>query len=322
MKLDRSTRRTAVWLVIAATGLAACDGSVTTPDSNEPAALPDQALVDYDILEDPSNVTVEAGFFKICKVGPVGTVATFDVEEYRWRAIRQAYDTTRAVVQVEAGKCKLISQNEPDPWVRVTERTAPGMVLDSIRLTYDREVKEGLGGPYHHDPTSGTYVITDSSTVLAAIGQAGTPDDADGEPFPRYRRAGAAAIFFNSPAEFGKCEGGVSKLVLKYIGAAPLTEAVRGKRRNPGPSAILDALETTVGGTTYYTFAIAGLGGQFSPVANGRLANNFQIFIGNTMVADIHTSCSAPIFPGMQIAGLFEIVEVYSLKGGAIPPPP
>jgi len=135
-------------------------------------------------------------------------------------------------------------------------------------------------------------------------------------------------VFYNTdappppppPVPTGVCEGGVTKLVVKYIGAAPLNGAVRGKRRNPQPSAILPGQVSVVNGETHYTFAMTTLGGLFSPVANGRIGNNFQLYIGNRQIVDFHTSCSAPIYPGMQLAGTFEIVEVYSAKGGQIGP--
>jgi hypothetical protein len=120
----------------------------------------------------------------------------------------------------------------------------------------------------------------------------------------------------------GVCDGGVTKLVMKYNGNGSPAGTVRGQRRNPGQSSILDAIVTVNGGETYYTFAIHALGGQFNAVANGRLANNFKVYTGNTQVADFHTSCSAPIYPGMLIGGPFELVEVHSVNGGMMGPLP
>jgi uncharacterized repeat protein (TIGR01451 family) len=165
------------------------------------ASSPRLHLADYEIDELPSNVGVVPGFFKVCKVGPPGYVATFDVIEYEWKAMAQRYDSIQAVVQIQAGKCKLVAQNIPDPWVRVTERLAPGFVLDSIALTYEREVslapRGTPGGGFHVDPTNGRHIITDSATVVAAIGVSQTPEE--GTQWPQYRAGGATAIFFNSP---------------------------------------------------------------------------------------------------------------------------
>src|SRR5690606_9919522 len=102
---------------------------------------------------------------------------------------------------------------------------------------------------------------------------------------------------------------------------SPLTDVVEGQRRNPQRSGILPAQTSGVGPNTLYTFAIQSLGGLFTPAANGRLANELTIFVGGTEVATVHTSCSQPIYPGMIIAGLFEIVEVHSVKGGQIGAP-
>jgi hypothetical protein len=55
-------------------------------------------------------------------------------------------------------------------------------------------------------------------------------------------------------------------------------------------------------------------------VANGRLANNFRLFVNGSLNIDFHTSCSAPIYPGLVI-GDFQIVDVWSVNGGQIGPP-
>ncbi|HWV57427.1 MAG TPA: hypothetical protein VNZ57_08245 [Longimicrobiales bacterium] len=113
------------------------------------------------------------------------------------------------------------------------------------------------------------------------------------------------------------CDGGITKIVLKYIGTQPLTGEVRGQRVAPGSGQrpILPAQTTGVGANTLYTFAIIPLGGLFEPVANGRLANDFAIFIGNSEVARVHTSCSQPIYRGMIIGGLFELVDMANVNG-------
>jgi hypothetical protein len=118
----------------------------------------------------------------------------------------------------------------------------------------------------------------------------------------------------------GVCDGGVNKIVVKYVGAVPLAGEVRGQRRNPTQSAILPGQISGVAPDLRYTFATTDLGGLFSPVANGRIANNFRIYIGEALISDFHTSCSAPIYPGMILGGLFEITEVYSVNGGLIGP--
>lgn len=126
------------------------------------------------------------------------------------------------------------------------------------------------------------------------------------------------------PPPTGLCEGGVSKLVVKYTGTQALNGTVRGQRRNPGTSPILNAITQGIVPNTLYTFAIMSMGGQFGPVANGRLANNFKLFIGSKEIVDFHTSCSTPIYPGMKIGPVpqqFEIVEVWSLKGGKMGAP-
>jgi len=113
----------------------------------------------------------------------------------------------------------------------------------------------------------------------------------------------------------GVCSGGVTKLVLKYIGSGSPSGVVRGQRTAPGKGSMVDA---QVSGTSpvLYTFAVTDMGGLFDPIAGGRLANNLGVFIGNTMIADVHTSCSVPIFPGMKVGTQFEVVEVWTKGGG------
>ncbi len=108
------------------------------------------------------------------------------------------------------------------------------------------------------------------------------------------------------------CQGGVTSMTLRYIGSQPLTAEVRGQRKAPGGGQrpVLGAQTKGVGSNTLYTFAIQPLGGLFDPVSNGRLANEFALFIGSSEIATVHMSCSVPIYPGMKIAGLFEIVEL------------
>jgi hypothetical protein len=117
----------------------------------------------------------------------------------------------------------------------------------------------------------------------------------------------------------GVCEGGVTKLVLKYIGSDSPNGVVRGRRTAPGNGPTMDA-QVSGSTTVLYTFAIEAMGGVFDPVAGGRLANEFTVFIGNTAVGGAHTSCSVPIYPGMKIGDLFEIVEVWTRGGGLMGP--
>lgn len=112
----------------------------------------------------------------------------------------------------------------------------------------------------------------------------------------------------------GVCEGGVTKLVLKYIGSGSLNGVVYGQRSAPGKGPKTAA---EVSGNLY-TFATEEMGGLFESVSSGRLANNFTVFVGSTNVGEAHTSCSVPIYPGMMVGNLFEIVEVWSKGGGLI----
>lgn len=114
----------------------------------------------------------------------------------------------------------------------------------------------------------------------------------------------------------GVCSGGVTKLVVKYIGSglAP-NGVVSGQRSAPGSGLKLNA-QVSGSSPVLYTFATTEMGGLFDSVSGGRLANNFTLFIGNTAVGDAHTSCSTPIYPGMKIGTQFEIVELWTRGAG------
>jgi hypothetical protein len=179
----------------AALGLAVMVGA-TACGTEMPTAVPvstgpNRVLVDYDIPDTPANVTITPGLFKVCKVGPPGTTFSFQTRERRHVNGVEVIETK--IVTVEAGKCKVVDQNEPDPWVMVTELPAPGFVLDSIRVRTQAEVKA--------DATTSYHVVTDSYLV---VGSNSTDEEpiglADTNFYPRYRAAGAVAIFYNSVA--------------------------------------------------------------------------------------------------------------------------
>lgn len=113
----------------------------------------------------------------------------------------------------------------------------------------------------------------------------------------------------------GVCSGGVTKLVLKYIGSGSPSGVVSGQRIAPGKG---DMVAAQVSGSSpvLYTFATTEMGGQFGSVSGGRLANNLSVFVGNTKIADVHTSCSVPIYPGMKVGSDFEIVALWTRGGG------
>lgn len=117
----------------------------------------------------------------------------------------------------------------------------------------------------------------------------------------------------------GVCEGGVNKLVLKYIGSGSPNGTVSGQRTAPGTGPKLGA-QVSGSSPVLYTFATKEMGGLYDPVSGGRLANQFAVFIGDTQIDDVHTSCSVPIYPGMKVGTQFEIVEVWTRGGGSFGP--
>lgn len=247
-----------------------------------------------------SNVEASKNNLGVCKMwGGNGPVPT-EPFEFTWEATTEPSSGSFSLM---ANTCAWLGEGDnmhswsSETLLTVTEDVPAGM-----------KVSEVLLGDRSTNGATATTLTDPGASVQVKIGKV------------------SGMIFVNvdtpppPPVPTGICEGGVTKLVVKYIGAAPLNGEVRGKRRNPKPSAILPGQVSIVNGETHYTFAMTTLGGLFSPVANGRIGNNFQLYIGNTQIVDFHTSCSAPIYPGMQLAGTFEIVEVYSAKGGQIGP--
>jgi hypothetical protein len=179
----------------AAFGLAVMVGATSCGTEIPTSALettgPERVLVDYEIAETPNNVTITPGQFKVCKVGPPGT--TFSFETRQRGNVNGVEMIETKTVTIEAGKCKIVDQSEPDPWVKVTELPAPGFVLDSIRVRTQVEVLTDPSSSYH--VVNDTYLVVGSnSTDEEPIGLANT------NFYPRYRRGGAVAIFYNSVA--------------------------------------------------------------------------------------------------------------------------
>lgn len=130
--------------------------------------------------------------------------------------------------------------------------------------------------------------------------------------------ASATVVVDCDPPAPETCSGGVTALVFRYVGPQPIAGEVRGQREAPasGQRPILPAQTVGVGPGTLYIFAIDALGGLFEPVANGRLANQFALYIGDTKVASAHTSCSEPLYRGTIYGGVFELVDFATVNGG------
>jgi hypothetical protein len=118
----------------------------------------------------------------------------------------------------------------------------------------------------------------------------------------------AGLIMADIPDECGPCEGKVTQLTLRYLGAdGRYVKVFDDKRRNPYRVMFRGRLdfgeEITIEGTH----------------RNGKMHAKIAVYVGGHRHVRIHTSCSEPIGPGM-VFGDFEVVEGYSSEGGLLCP--
>lgn len=102
-------------------------------------------------------------------------------------------------------------------------------------------------------------------------------------------------------APCGPCDGKVTALTLRYLGAAPALVAVE---QSGDP-----VFEGTVDPLGVFTF--------FGTDGNGTLGKEIEVFVDGSENVQIHTSCSKPIGPGLTF-GDFEVVSGRSLDGGLL----
>ena len=105
------------------------------------------------------------------------------------------------------------------------------------------------------------------------------------------------------PVGGGECDGKVTDLVMKNLGA---DAQVRVDQKKDG--------------TVFDDFVPTG--GEFSfsgTDKKGSLGTEISIFVNDSLDTKIHTSCSQPIGPGL-VSGSFEVISGNSRNGGPLPP--
>ncbi len=111
------------------------------------------------------------------------------------------------------------------------------------------------------------------------------------------------------PPQCGTCDGKVTWLRLRYNGTTKATILVRDKDGRE-----LFKSEVSPGATLSFSGKDSG----------DTMTSDIRLWVGSTLVATIHTSCSQAIGPGLK-AGPFEVLEGKSRYGGTLcpmPPPP
>ena len=102
----------------------------------------------------------------------------------------------------------------------------------------------------------------------------------------------------------GCCDGKVTELTLKYIGANPAVIVVKQKDGS-----------TVFSGTKAPEDEFSFVGTD----SKGTLGTEISIFVDGDLNTQIHTSCSKPIGPGL-VSGDFEVISGASRNGGALCP--
>ena len=153
--------------------------------------------------------------------------------------------------------------------------------------------------------TAGVGQYRNDATVTAESALDGDPvSDADPSHY-----------FVDEPPteECGDCEGKVTRLTLRYLGAVPGARVQVIAQRGPGTDTVFDGTVNPGG-----TFEVVGPP-HGNPGFAGTLGTEIRISVDGTQNAVMHTSCSQEIGPGF-VAGDFEVIEATSSEGGLLCP--
>lgn len=115
--------------------------------------------------------------------------------------------------------------------------------------------------------------------------------------------------------ECGDCEGKVTRLALRYNGAACATVEAHATPDQRFADSTAFGPATVCPGQTFEVFGRPSSSGGF----NGTLGTDLELFVDGSFHVSIHTSCSQEIGPGF-VAGLFTVIEAESQEGGLLCP--
>ncbi len=145
-------------------------------------------------------------------------------------------------------------------------------------------------------------------TVLMLTAVFAQPVFADGGDCPECR-AGVPQLAL---ADCGECDGKVTRLTLRYNGTEDdvLIQVYEGDKQE-ADKLLHEASNVSQG----YEFTFDGI------KDDGTMGSEISVWVNGQLNAEIHTSCSKPIGPGL-VKGDFEVVEGYSKNGGKLCPLP
>jgi len=113
------------------------------------------------------------------------------------------------------------------------------------------------------------------------------------------------------PPPCGECEGKVTRLTLRYLGAVAGAHVQVIAKRGPSNDVAFDGIVSPGG-----TFEVVGPAGGSQA---GTLGTEIRIKVNGIDNATMHTSCSSPIGPGL-VSGDFLVLEGESSGGGLLCP--
>ena len=203
----------------------------------------------------------------------------------------------------EFGAITLVGMNGQSGGVDVTYRyvvTNNGDPLSDVLVT---DVPLGaIGGPI--DMITGqTETFFKSAQITATTINTGTAVGQLSDGMECSASDSTTVTVVKPPVTGGECDGKVTDLVLKNLGA---DAQVRVDQKKDG--------------TVFDDFVPTG--GEFSFTGTdkkGTLGTEISIFVNGNLNTKIHTSCSKPIGPGL-VSGSFEVISGNSRNGGPLPP--
>jgi uncharacterized repeat protein (TIGR01451 family) len=215
--------------------------------------------------------------------------------------------------QADTGRGPELSSGQAVTWAYVVTNTGQ-QALQNVQLTDDIEgavtcPKSALAiGESMTCTKTGTAHEGDYRNVGTVTGQGAetqetvTDHDPSGyhvEPPP--------------PPPCGDCEGKVTRLTLRYLGGIVGAHVQVIAKRGPDSPTVFDG--TVSPGGTFEVVGPASGSGGFA----GTLGTTITLRVNGIDNADMHTSCSQPIGPGL-VSGDFEVIEGASKGGGALCP--
>jgi hypothetical protein len=210
----------------------------------------------------------------------------------------------------DTGPGPQLEVGDPVTWTYVVTNTGED-ALANVSVTDDREgsiscpkttLAAGEAMTCSH---SGTAVEGQYANLGTVTGdpESGGDTVSDSDPSHYYAE--------EPPEECGACEGKVTRLTLRYLGSVSGAHVQVIAKRGPSNDPVFDGI--LFPGDTFEVIGPASGSGGFA----GNLGTEITFLVNGGANAQMHTSCSSPIGPGL-VAGDFEVLEGASSGGGLL----